>query len=82
MSPQSNLPVKFSPTRLAEFLYNDNPTISSVTPSPASKHAANLIIVPPSKEQEERGKKGELYVRKEVVDSVKRFCEEELGAKR
>ncbi|GAA6059660.1 hypothetical protein JCM10212_000047 [Sporobolomyces blumeae] len=32
---------------------------------------ANLIIVPPTKEEEDRGRKGELYVRKEAVEAVR-----------
>ncbi|GAA5962728.1 hypothetical protein JCM3765_006181 [Sporobolomyces pararoseus] len=73
---QSQHPRKLPPTRIAELLFNDNPTISS--PSPDSS-AANLIIVPPTKEQEDKGKKGELYVRKEVVEAVKKWCENEMS---
>ncbi|GAA5883046.1 hypothetical protein JCM16303_006808 [Sporobolomyces ruberrimus] len=57
-----------TPTRIAELLYNDKQT--------SSPSAANLIIVSPSAEEEARGKKGELYVRKGVVEQVKEWCAE------
>ncbi|GAA5984000.1 hypothetical protein JCM5350_004985 [Sporobolomyces pararoseus] len=66
---------KLPPARIAELLFNDNRTIS---PSSPDSTAANLIIVPPTKEQEAIGKKGELYVRKEVVEAVKKWCEREM----
>ncbi|GAA5916211.1 uncharacterized protein JCM6883_000691 [Sporobolomyces salmoneus] len=62
----------FSPTRVAELLYNDNPVIFSLNST------ANLVIVPPTPEGEARGRKGELYVKKDVVESVKQWCEGEL----
>lgn len=38
------------------------------------RETANLVIVPPGKEEEDKGKKGELYVRKDVVDGVRDWC--------
>lgn len=69
-----------SPSRIAELLFDDNSTVTSPTANSnsgteANQTPANLIIVPPTQEEEARGKKGELYVRKDVVESVKRWCE-------
>ncbi|GAA6024491.1 hypothetical protein JCM11491_004834 [Sporobolomyces phaffii] len=73
---------KMSPTRIAELLYNDNPVIASAASSPDGDSSApppNLIIVPPTREAEDKGKKGELYVRKRVVETVQSWCEREAA---
>jgi len=73
------LPV-LTPTRIAEMLHNDTRSLERGSGKEKEKEkerereTANLVIVPPGKEEEDKGKKGELYVRKDVVDGVRDWC--------
>ncbi|GAA5941302.1 uncharacterized protein JCM15063_006431 [Sporobolomyces koalae] len=77
MSPSSSS----SPTEIAELLHDNHPLLVQFQQSASGRDQSqeinppNLIIVPPSPEEESRGQKGQLYVRRQVVEDVLEWCQ-------
>jgi len=73
-TPANPLLPALTPNRIAEMLHNDTRGGRK-----EQEETANLVIVPPGKEEEARGKKGELYVRRDVVEGVRDWCKKATG---